>query len=53
MSYPKIMDAAVPPHTAPPGIEGVMGYIGGRTAPTCVLDAARTETVNRQGDVTP
>jgi len=32
VSYPKIMDAAVPPHTAPPGIEGVMGYIGGARA---------------------
>lgn len=32
MSYPKIMDAAVPPTTAPPGIEGVMGYIGGARA---------------------
>src|SRR5260370_24149620 len=26
------MDAAVPPHSAPPGIEGVMGYIGGPRA---------------------
>lgn len=32
MSYPKIMDAAVPPATAPPGIDGVMGYIGGPRA---------------------
>lgn len=32
MSYPKIMDAAVPPATAPAGIEGVMGYIGGARA---------------------
>ena len=32
MSYPKIMDAAVPPATAPAGIEGVMGYIGGPRA---------------------
>lgn len=32
MSYPKIMDAAVPPLTAPAGIEGVMGYIGGPRA---------------------
>jgi hypothetical protein len=32
MSYPKIMDAAVPPNTAPPGVDGVMGYIGGPRA---------------------
>ncbi len=32
MSYPRIMDAAVPPTTAPAGIEGVMGYIGGARA---------------------
>jgi hypothetical protein len=32
VSYPKIMDAAVPPLTAPSGIEGVMGYIGGPRA---------------------
>lgn len=32
MSYPKIMDAAVPPDTAPAGIEGVMGYLGGPRA---------------------
>jgi hypothetical protein len=32
VSYPKIMDAAVPPPTAPAGIEGVMGYIGGPRA---------------------
>jgi hypothetical protein len=32
VSYPKIMDAAVPPLTAPAGIEGVMGYIGGPRA---------------------
>jgi hypothetical protein len=28
----KIMDAAYPPVTAPPGISGVMGYIGGSRA---------------------
>jgi hypothetical protein len=32
VSYPKIMDAAVPPQFVPPGIEGVMGYIGGPRA---------------------
>jgi hypothetical protein len=32
MSYPKIMDAAVPPQFVPPGIDGVMGYIGGPRA---------------------
>jgi hypothetical protein len=32
VSYPKIMDAAVPPATSPAGIEGVMGYIGGARA---------------------
>jgi hypothetical protein len=32
MSYPKIMDAAVPPPFVPPGIDGVMGYIGGPRA---------------------
>lgn len=32
VSYPRIMDAAVPPTTAPAGIEGVMGYIGGARA---------------------
>jgi hypothetical protein len=32
MSYPKIMDAAVPPPFVPPGIDGVMGYIGGARA---------------------
>jgi len=26
------MDAAVPPRTAPPGIEGIMGYLGGPRA---------------------
>lgn len=29
MSYPKIMDAAIPPGTAPDDVNGVMGYIGG------------------------
>jgi hypothetical protein len=32
VSYPKIMDAAVPPPFVPPGIDGVMGYIGGARA---------------------